>query len=49
MSIVLVVTAVPIPEHRAEVIAAFEAAISFGSTMNQASNSMRYTKGATDW
>ena len=27
MSIVLVVTAVPIPEHRAEVIAAFEAAI----------------------
>ena len=27
MSIVLVVTAFPIPEHRAEVIAAFEAAI----------------------
>ena len=28
MSIILVVTAFPIPEHRAEVIAAFEAAIS---------------------
>ena len=30
MSVVIVVTAIPIPEHRAEVVAAFEEAIAPG-------------------
>ena len=48
MSVVVVVTAFPIPEHRAEVVAAFEAAITRVHD-DPASNSTRCTRGETGW
>ena len=48
MSVVVVVTAFPVPEHRAEVVAAFEAAITRVHA-NRASNSTRCTKDPTGW
>jgi len=48
MSIVVVVTAFPIPEHRAEVVGAFEEAIARVQT-NRAWNSTRCTRHATGW
>ena len=48
MSVVVVVTAFPIPEHRAEVVAAFEEAIA-RSTTNRAWNSTRCTRDASGW
>ena len=48
MSVVQVVTAFPIPEHRAEVVAAFEAAIA--RVHNEpALNFMRCSRGPTGW
>ena len=48
MSVVVVATAVPIPEHRAEVVAAFEAAIPEFKA-NRVLNSTRCMRDATDW
>jgi len=48
MSVVQVVTAFPIPAHRAEVVAAFEAAIA-GFTTNRASNSTRCSRDPIGW
>jgi hypothetical protein len=46
MSVVVVVTALPVPEHRAEVVAAFEAR-SPGFTANAALNATPCTRAAT--
>jgi hypothetical protein len=48
MSVVMVLTAFPIPEHGVEVIAAVEAAITRVHS-NQALSSTRCTRGATGW
>jgi hypothetical protein len=44
----VVVAAFPVPKHRAEVVAAFGAAIP-GSMTNQALTSTHCTKGPTGW
>jgi hypothetical protein len=48
MSVVVIVTAFPVPGHRAEVVAAFEAAIT-GFTTNRAWSSTRCTRDPTGW
>jgi hypothetical protein len=48
MSVVAVVTAFPVPEHRAEVVAAFEAAIA-GFMTNPVLSYMRCTRDRTGW
>ena len=48
MSVVVVVTAIPVPEHRTEVIRPSRRRSS-GFMMNRALNFTRYMKGATDW